>query len=54
MKINDENFLLELKRKNPMALEYIINTYCNLVFKIVINVLGKDNYDSYSAECIKI
>ncbi|MTK13358.1 MAG: sigma-70 family RNA polymerase sigma factor [Clostridiaceae bacterium] len=51
MKINDENFLLELKKKNPEALEYIINTYCNLVFKIVINVLGKDNYEN-AKECI--
>ncbi|APM37643.1 sigma-70 family RNA polymerase sigma factor [Clostridium kluyveri] len=51
MKINDENFLLELKKKNPIALEYIINTYCNLVFKIVMNVLGKDNYEN-AKECI--
>lgn len=51
MKINDENFLLELKKKNPAALEYIINTYCNLVFKIIINVLGNDNYEN-AKECI--
>lgn len=51
MEINHENFLLELKKKNPEALEYIINTYCNLVFKIVINVLGNDNYEN-AKECI--
>ncbi|AGY76979.1 sigma-70 family RNA polymerase sigma factor [Clostridium autoethanogenum] len=51
MKINDKNFLLELKRKNPTALEYIINIYCNLVFKVVLNVLGNDNYEN-AKECI--
>ncbi|MFL0195019.1 sigma-70 family RNA polymerase sigma factor [Clostridium sp. WILCCON 0269] len=51
MEINHENFLLELKKKNPEALEYIINTYCNLVFKIVINVLGNHNYEN-AKECI--
>lgn len=51
MKINDKNFLLELKKKNPAALEYIINTYCNLVFKIVLDVLGNDNYEN-AKECI--
>lgn len=51
MKIDDKNFLLELKNKNPKALEFIINTYCNLVFKIVLNVLGADNYENVK-ECV--
>lgn len=51
MKIDDKNFLLELKKKNPKALEFIINTYCNLVFKIVINVLGTNNYE-HAKECV--
>jgi len=51
MKIDDKNFLLELKNKNPKALEFIINTYCNLVFKIVLTVLGTDNYENVK-ECV--
>ncbi len=51
MKIDDKNFISELKNNNPKALEFIINTYCNLVFKIVLNVLGKDNYENVK-ECV--
>lgn len=51
MAINEDNVLLELKKRNTKALEYIINTYSNLVFKVVINVLGNDNYES-AKECL--
>ncbi|MHC1685128.1 MAG: sigma-70 family RNA polymerase sigma factor [Clostridiaceae bacterium] len=51
MTINEDNLLLELEKRNPTALEYIINTYSNLVFKVVINVLGNDNYES-AKECL--
>ena len=51
MIINEDNVLLELKKRNPKALEYIINTYSNLVFKVVVNVLGNDNYES-AKECL--
>lgn len=51
MKINEENFLLEMKTKNPRALEFIIDCYSNLVFKAVLNVLGSENRES-AKECI--
>ncbi|MBY6930963.1 sigma-70 family RNA polymerase sigma factor [Clostridium botulinum] len=51
MTIDEDNFLSELKKRNTKALEYIINTYSNLVFKVVINVLGYDNYES-AKECL--
>jgi len=51
MVINEDNVLLELKKRNTKALEYIINTYSNFVFKVVINVLGNDNYES-AKECL--
>lgn len=51
MTINENNLLSELNKKNTEALEYIINTYANLVFKVVINVLGNDNYES-AKECL--
>ena len=51
MIINDENYLIELRKRNPKALEYIIDTYSNLVFKVVTNVLGNENYES-SKECV--
>lgn len=51
MKITDENFLCEVNNKNPQALEYIIDTYSNLVFKVILNVLGNENRES-AKECI--
>lgn len=51
MNINSNNFLLEMKNRNSRALEYIIDTYSNLVFKVVINVLGSTNRES-AKECV--
>ncbi|WP_234117219.1 sigma-70 family RNA polymerase sigma factor [Clostridium hydrogenum] len=51
MKINDDNFLLEMKNKNTRALEFIIDCYSNLVFKAVLNVLGSENRES-AKECV--
>ncbi|MFD3157182.1 sigma-70 family RNA polymerase sigma factor [Haloimpatiens sp. FM7330] len=51
MKINENNFLIELKKKNPKALEYTISIYANLVFKVVINILGTNNMES-AKECV--
>ena len=51
MKINENNFLIELKKKNPKALEYTISIYANLVFKVVINILGTTNMES-AKECV--
>jgi len=51
MSINEHNFLLELNKKNPKALEYIIDSYSNLVFKIVLKVLGDDNRET-AKECV--
>ncbi|URZ08390.1 sigma-70 family RNA polymerase sigma factor [Clostridium felsineum] len=50
MKINEDNFWLELKNRNTNALEYIIELYSNLVFKIVINIL--ENNREASKECV--
>lgn len=51
MKINEDNFLYEVKNKNPQALEYIIDTYSSLVFKVILNMLGRENRES-AKECI--
>lgn len=44
MKIGEENFIHELINKNPKALEYIINTYGNLVYKIVYSILNRNHH----------
>lgn len=51
MNINSDNFLLEMENRNSKALEYIIDTYSNLVFKVVLNVLGSANRES-AKECV--
>lgn len=51
MKINEENFIRELKNKNPKALDYLVANYSNLIFKVVISVLGSDNRE-VAKECL--
>lgn len=51
MVISEENLLGELRKGNARALEFIMDTYSNLVFSVVINVLGIDNRE-YALECM--
>lgn len=51
MVIDEDNFIPELRNGNTRALEYIVDTYSNLIFKVVINVLGGDRRE-YAKECI--
>lgn len=39
MKINEDNFIEELKNKNNKALEYFINNYSDLILKVSYSVL---------------
>ncbi|MDQ0174927.1 sigma factor [Bacillus chungangensis] len=51
MKIDDHNFIKEIKNGNTKALDFIIDHYSNLVFKIVGNVLNTGLYLQYIEEC---
>lgn len=51
MKINEENFIKELKNKNPKAMDFLVDNYSNLIFKVVISVLGSDKREE-SMECV--
>ncbi len=37
--VNKENFIRGLKNKNPKALDYVIDNYSNLIFKVSYSVL---------------
>lgn len=37
--VNKENFIRGLKKKNPKALDYVIDNYSNLIFKVSYSVL---------------
>ncbi|NKF07333.1 sigma-70 family RNA polymerase sigma factor [Clostridium gasigenes] len=47
--VGKENFLKQLKKKNPKALEYVIDTYSNGIFKVAYGVL---NNRQLSEECL--
>ncbi len=52
MKINENNFIKELNNKNVKALEYVFNTYCDYIYKVVFGVFGSEQYSTYIDECI--
>ncbi|ADL50872.1 sigma-70 family RNA polymerase sigma factor [Clostridium cellulovorans] len=52
MKINEDNFAVELKKGNPKALDYIYSKYIGLVYKIVINVLRDVTSHEDIEECV--
>ena len=52
LKIDETNFTREIKSKNPDALEFAVNCYGNLVFKIVYGVLNKSFEMQYIEECV--
>lgn len=51
MKISEKNFIKELKNKNPKALDYLVENYSNLIFKVILSVLGSGNREE-TMECL--
>lgn len=52
MKIVEDNFIYRLKCKDPKALEYAFDRYCDYVYRIVFSVFGSERYSTYMDECI--
>ncbi|BAH07060.1 sigma-70 family RNA polymerase sigma factor [Clostridium kluyveri] len=52
MKINENNFIDELKCRNEMALDYIYSKYLNLVYKIVLGILNDIATKEDIEECV--
>lgn len=52
MKINKDNFINEMKKNNPKALNFIVDEYSNLIFKIISNVLNSSFYSDHIEECV--
>ncbi|AVP54319.1 DNA-directed RNA polymerase sigma-70 factor [Clostridium tetani] len=51
MNINEQNFIKEIRKRNTRALDYIVDNYSNLVFKIVGSVLNSSFYFQHVEEC---
>lgn len=47
--VKEEDFISQLKRKNPKALDYMFESYGNFIFKVAYSVL---NNRQLSEECV--
>ncbi len=52
MRVYEDNFIEELKRKNPKALEYIIDVYGNLIKGIIVKTLYSTPDKGLVEECM--
>ncbi|MDV3428575.1 MAG: sigma-70 family RNA polymerase sigma factor [Bacillota bacterium] len=52
MKINETNLPEQLKHKNAKALDYLVNTYSNLLYKAIYNVLNSYGEKGLVEECL--
>ena len=50
MKINEENFIIQLRRKNERAMDYVIDTYGYIIKSVVKKHLY--NLASVQEECV--
>jgi len=50
--IDENNFIEQIKRKNAKALEFVVDNYSNLVFKVVRTVLNSSFDCKYVEECV--
>jgi RNA polymerase sigma-70 factor (ECF subfamily) len=52
MKIDENNFVLELKKHNKKALDFLFNNYKRLVYKVVLSVLKDRSSEQDIEECV--
>ncbi|NFR38269.1 RNA polymerase subunit sigma-70, partial [Clostridium sporogenes] len=52
MQISEDNFVNRLKDKDPKAIEYAFDNYCDYIYKVVFSVFGSKQYSTYIDECI--
>lgn len=52
MRVNKENFLIELRKKNEKSIDYIIDIYGSLIYGIVKRVLAPLGNEGLVEECV--
>lgn len=52
MKINETNYIEQIKNRNPKALDFIVDIYSNLIFKVARSVLNSSFHSQYVEECV--
>ena len=51
MIVNENNFISLIKKKNTKALDFLVDNYSNLVFKVLHSVLNSSFHSQYVEEC---
>jgi len=51
VELDENNFIKSMKKKNVKALDYVVDNYSNLVFKVVHSVLNSNFHSQYTEEC---
>jgi RNA polymerase sigma-70 factor, ECF subfamily len=52
VKITETNLAEQLKHKNTKALDYLVDTYSNLLYKVIYNILGNYGEKGLIEECL--
>ena len=52
MTINETNFIKQIKLRNTKALDFMVDSYSNLVFKVAHSVLNLSFYANYVEVCV--
>jgi len=52
VKIDEHNFTEQIKKENAKALEFVVENYSNLVFKVVRTVLNSNFHSQNADECV--
>lgn len=52
MKVGEQNLAEEIKNRNAAALEYAINNYGKLIYKIIYNTLNSYGDKESIQECV--
>lgn len=53
MKIDDDNYLIELRNKNPKALKYVMEKYMKLLYGIGLQIIGSCGTREDVEECVQ-
>lgn len=48
---DENNFIRKIKNKDSKGLEFVVDNYSNLIFKIIYNVLNSGFHSQYAEEC---
>ncbi|WP_035294544.1 sigma-70 family RNA polymerase sigma factor [Clostridium sp. KNHs214] len=52
MIVDEKNFIKQMRNRNPKALDYVVDNYSNLAFKVVRSVLNSSFHSQYVEECV--